>query len=59
MIKVVEAYDGRLPYYNVVREVSASNNCNKTEEEIIGSFESYEEADLFADTVVMVEETEK
>lgn len=54
-IKVVESYDGRLPVYNVIKEVLC-DNCNKIVNEVIGSFETYAEADLFADTVTIVED---
>lgn len=37
-LKVVESYDGRLPEYQVIKEVS------KTELEIIKTFDTYEEA---------------
>jgi len=40
MIRIIEEYDGRLPYYNVVDG-----------EEVLGTFDSQEEALLFIETL--------
>jgi len=39
-MKIVEEYDGRLPYYNVVDK-----------EEVLGTFDTEEEAQLFIETL--------
>jgi len=52
IIKVVEEYDGRLPVFNVVKEVIACNNCQVTRDEIIKSFDTFEEADSYCNSLI-------
>lgn len=51
-LRVKEEYDGRLPVYHVVKEISTCNNCNVTKDEIIKTFDTYEEAVEYADNMV-------
>ncbi|NBW58379.1 hypothetical protein EBR43_11525 [bacterium] len=51
-LKVVEEYDGRLPVFNVVKEVTACDNCGCQKDEVIKSFDTYEEADAFCNSLI-------
>ena len=52
ILKVTEQYDGRLPVFNVVKEVTACDNCGCQKDEVIKSFNTYEEADAYCDKLV-------
>jgi len=52
ILKVVEEYDGRLPVFNVVKEVTACDNCGCQKDEIIKSFDTYEEADDYCNGLI-------
>ena len=52
ILKVVQGYDGRLPVFNVVKEVTACDNCHCQKDEVIKSFDTYEEADAYCDKLV-------
>jgi len=52
ILKVVETYDGRLPIFNVVKEVTACDNCGCQKDEVIKSFDTYEEADAFCNGLI-------
>ena len=52
ILKVVEQYDGRLPVFNVVKEVTACDNCGCQEDEVIKSFDTYEEADAYCNNLI-------
>ena len=43
---------GRIPIFNVVKEVTACDNCGIQKDEIIKSFNTYEEADAYCDKLV-------
>lgn len=43
-LKIIEEYDGRLPSFNVVREV---NFCGNNKSQIVKTFDSYEEAEKY------------
>lgn len=52
LIKVKEEYDGRLPVYHVVREISTCDNCNAIKDEIVKTFDTYEDAVKHADSII-------
>ena len=52
ILKVTEQYDGRLPVFNVVREVTACDNCGCQKDEVIKSFDTYEEADAYCNSLI-------
>ena len=52
ILKVVEEYDGRLPVFNVVKEVTACNNCGCQKDEVIKSFDTYEEAEAYCNSLI-------
>lgn len=52
ILKVIQDYDGRLPVWNVVKEVTACSNCGVQRDEIIKSFDTYEEADAFCSNLI-------
>jgi hypothetical protein len=52
ILKVVETYDGRLPVFNVMKEVTACDNCGCQKDEIIKSFDTYEEADAYCNSLI-------
>jgi hypothetical protein len=52
IIKVVQAYDGRLPVFNVVMEVTACDNCGCQKDEVIKSFDTYEEAYAYCNSLI-------
>lgn len=52
IFKVVEEYDGRLPVFNVVKEVVGCDNCCISKDEIIKSFDTYEEAVQCCDKLI-------
>jgi len=52
ILKVAEKYDGRLRVFNVVKEVTACDNCGCQKDEVIKSFDTYEEADAYCDKLV-------
>jgi len=52
ILKVVEEYDGRLPVFNVVKEVTACDNCGVQKDEVIKSFDTYEEADAYCNSLI-------
>jgi len=52
ILKVVEEYDGRLPVFNVVKEVTACDNCGCQKDEVIKSFNTYEEADVYCNSLI-------
>ena len=43
---------GRIPIFNVVKEVTACDNCGIQKDEIIKSFNTYEEADAYCDKLI-------
>lgn len=49
VLKIIEEYDGRLPSFNVVREV---NFCGNIKSQIVKTFDSYEEAEKFCNEVL-------
>ena len=52
ILKVIEQYDGRLPIFNVVKEVTACDNCGCQKDEVIKSFDNYEEADAYCNSLI-------
>jgi len=52
ILKVMEQYDGRLPVFNVVKEVTACDNCGCQKDEVIKSFDTYEEADTYCNSLI-------
>lgn len=52
VLKVVEEYDGRLPIFNVIKEASSCKNCDCQKDEIIKSFDTYEEAESFCNSLI-------
>ena len=52
ILRVTEQYDGRLPVFNVVKEVTACDNCGCQKDEVIKSFDTYEEADAFCNSLI-------
>jgi len=52
ILKVMEQYDGRLPVFNVVKEVTACDNCGCQKDEVIKSFDIYEEADAYCNSLI-------
>lgn len=52
ILKVVETYDGRLPVFNVVKEVTACDNCGCQKDEMIKSFDTYEEGDAYCNSLI-------
>jgi len=52
ILKVTEQYDGRLPVFNVVKEVTACENCGCQKDEVIKSFDTYEEADAYCNSLI-------
>jgi hypothetical protein len=52
ILKVVEQYDGRLPVFNVVKEVTACDNCGCQKDKVIKSFDTYEEADAYCNSLI-------
>jgi len=52
ILKIVEEYDGRLPVFNVVKEITACDNCGCQKDEVIKSFDTYEEADAFCNSLI-------
>ena len=53
ILKVVQDYDGRLPSWNVVKEVTGCNNCGCQKDEIIKSFDTYQEADAYVESLIL------
>ena len=43
---------GRIPIFNVVKEVTACDNCGIQKDEIIKSFNTYEEADAYCNSLI-------
>jgi hypothetical protein len=43
---------GRIPVFNVVKEVTACNNCGIQKDEVIKSFNTYEEADAYCNSLI-------
>jgi len=43
---------GRIPVFNVVKEVTACNNCGCQKDEVIKSFDTYEEADAYCNNLI-------
>jgi hypothetical protein len=43
---------GRIPVFNVVKEVTACNNCGCQKDEVIKSFNTYEEADAYCNSLI-------
>jgi len=43
---------GRIPIFNVVKEVTACDNCGCQKDEVIKSFDSYEEADAYCNSLI-------
>ena len=43
---------GRIPIFNVVKEVTACNNCGIQKDEVIKSFNTYEEADAYCNSLI-------
>jgi uncharacterized protein CbrC (UPF0167 family) len=52
ILKVTEQYDGRLPVFNVVKEVTACDNCGCQKDVVIKSFDTYEEADTYCNALI-------
>jgi hypothetical protein len=52
IIKIKEEYDGRLPVFNVVKEVVTCDNCNCTKDKVIKTFDSYDEAEEFCNNYI-------
>jgi hypothetical protein len=52
ILKVIEQYDGRLPVFNVVKEVTACDNCGCQKDEVIKAFDTYEEADAYCNSLI-------
>lgn len=52
ILKVVEQYDGRLPVFSVVKEVTSCDNCGCQKDEVIKSFDTYEEADAYCNSLI-------
>jgi len=52
ILKVVKQYDGRLPIFNVVKEVTECDNCGCQKDEVIKSFDTYEEADAYCNSLI-------
>jgi len=52
ILKVMEQYDGRLPVFSVVKEVTACENCGLQKDEVIKSFDTYEEADAYCNSLI-------
>jgi hypothetical protein len=54
IVKVVHAHDGPLdlPMFQVVKEVIACDNCCATKDEVIKSFDTYAEADVYCNALV-------
>lgn len=50
-LKIIEEYDGRLPVFNVIKEVPECNNCS-VKDVLIKSFDSYEEANSFCNQLI-------
>jgi len=43
---------GRIPIFNVVKEVTACDNCGIQKDEVIKSFNTYEEADAYCNSLI-------
>lgn len=43
---------GRIPIFNVVKEVEACDVCGATKDQIIESFHSYAEADAYCNALI-------
>ena len=43
---------GRVPVFNVVKEVTACDNCGVQKDEVIKSFNTYEEADAYCNSLI-------
>jgi hypothetical protein len=43
---------GRIPIFNVVKEVTACDNCGIQKDEVIKSFSTYEEADAYCNNLI-------
>lgn len=52
IVTIKEVYDGRLPCYDVLV------SYDDVEYEVVGSFDIYEEANLFADTLYVIQEAD-
>lgn len=52
VLKVVEVYDGRLPEYRVVKEVTACTNCGVQKDVVLKHFDTYEEADAYCNKLI-------
>jgi hypothetical protein len=54
IVKVVEIHDGPLdlPVFHVVKEVTACDNCGCQEDVVIKSFNTYEEADAYCNSLI-------
>ena len=54
IVKVVEIHDGPLdmPVFHVVSENMPYDNCGRTEDQIIKSFNTYAEADAYCNSLI-------
>lgn len=52
IFRVTEAYDGKLPIFNVIKKIVTHNSCGVTKDKVIKSFDTYEEANRFCDELV-------
>lgn len=52
IVKVTEDRTGPLPVFNVVMEVTACVNCGCQKDEVIKSFDTYEEADAYCNNLI-------
>jgi hypothetical protein len=43
---------GRIAIFNVVKEVTACDNCGIQKDEVIKSFNTYEEADAYCNSLI-------
>lgn len=53
VFKVVQGYDGRLPVFHVMEEITSCNRCGDQKDVIVKSFDTYEEADTFCDNLII------
>jgi len=52
IVKVTEDCTGPLPVFHVVKEVEACDVCSATKDQIIESFHSYAEADMYCHALI-------
>jgi len=52
IVKVTEDRSGPSPVFNVVKEVTACDNCGCQKDEVIKSFDTYEEADAYCNSLI-------